>query len=111
MLLKINFRGGIIVAGLCAVGTSHAIAQCSKIDYADAKDWPVDKAEKQYCFATKMAESKLRLLKDVRTSGLLLPPSESRATNAAISECIAQSEMFGRVIENVHKRPLPNCPS
>src|SRR5450755_4276882 len=90
-----------LIAALAILAAPAAFAgTCGKIEYADAKDWPVEKAEKRYCMVGKLTGVQQDLIRDLRKSGLL-SPKDSREMTADIIECLEQKAMFGRVIENV----------
>ncbi len=76
---------------------------CEKIDYVEAKDWPVEKVEKALCDAK---EETVKLV--IRQVNLQDSPY-AREYTVPIAVCEAQSALYSRVIENVHKRKLPNC--
>lgn len=95
----------IRAAILLLVAVEAQGAACTKIDYIEARDWSRVKAEAAYCEAGRQREA---LAHD---SGRAIGES-TRAANALMREsdaCGEQQAMFGRVIENVHKRPLPVC--
>jgi hypothetical protein len=91
-----------LLVGMFLLSAPPFALACEKIDYVEVKDWPVDKVEKALCEA--MAES-LGLtmrsidLTDVRTG--------RSPYDAAMNLCDAQASLYGRVLENVHKRKVP----
>ena len=85
-----------------------AVADCTKIDYVEAKDWPVDKVERQYCQDLAVNKIKMDLWTDLRNSGLL-SKRDSSEIMAQAQVCLEQAELMGRVLTNLHGRPRPSC--
>lgn len=83
-----------------------AWAECPKIEYADVRDWPVAKLEEGYCAAGKEMRKHARLAEIYHASSYNM----ARAHRLEAGDCAAQQALFGRVIENVHKRQTPACP-
>jgi hypothetical protein len=76
---------------------------CDKIDYVEVRDWPVEQVEKALCDAR---EESLKL----RMRQLDLQDSPyAREYPPRINACETQAALYVRVLENVHKRKLPNC--
>lgn len=95
------------LALLALSGVAHAVG-CSKIEYADARDWPLEKAAADYCRSGRLAKVDDELLRDLRSQGLL-SPRDAAQYGADATSCRERQALFGRVIENVHRAPLPAC--
>lgn len=90
---------------LLASGVAQA-ALCAKVEYVDARDWPIKDVEQAYCDVGKSMSRSVSDALEAQKAG------SSRDANAILamgSQCAEQQAMFGRVIQNVHKRPLPAC--
>ncbi len=96
-------RTALLLFALCG----PAWASCERIEYADARDWPIAKAEEAYCDAKReMYEAISAGSAAANKSGY---PRDAAPMLRESNACAARSDLFARVIENVHKRPLPKC--
>jgi hypothetical protein len=100
-----HMNWNIATCATCLFLLSGAAMACEKIEYAEVKDWPVEQTEKALCEARK--ESLELTVKSIRLMGSNYV--DYREYTPAINRCDAQAALYERVIQNVHKRPLPNC--
>ena len=99
------------LAALLFFGTAPAVAgYCTKADYAEVKDWPVAQLERDYCRNKGMVDISLKLQRDKVAAGVYAPNSPGERREAAeTAVCVDQAALEGRVLANVHGRPLPAC--
>lgn len=101
-------KPALLFLALVAASSAAQAAPCQRIEYVDARDWPIEKAEAAYCVASKRADLNRGLWRDLAAKGLL-NGADSKEITADANSCAERASLFGRVIENVHKRPLPAC--
>lgn len=82
---------------------SGSVLACEKIDYVEVKDWPVEKVERALCDAKEESYKLVVMQLDLQDSPY------AREYPPRINLCEAQAALYTRVLENVHKRKLPNC--
>lgn len=88
-----------------AIASNVYGAACSKIEYAEAKDWPLEQLERAYCADVNAITANLRTAMAQRSA---------EASNAVLrfsDACVDNTAMFQRIRENVHKKTgVPACP-
>ena len=88
---------------------ARAALTCPRIDYAEARDWPVAAVESQYCKATQALRASVASSSEMTKAGM--PGMAQRALQDA-RQCQEQQAMLARLLENLHHRPTPPaCPS
>lgn len=96
----------IAVTLLAIPGIAHA-ALCARIEYVEARDWSAPQIERAYCDASKAAA--FGLTEARRLAVVEHDPQTAQITLNQANVCAEQQALFGRIIENVHKRPIPVC--
>jgi hypothetical protein len=87
----------------CLFLISSAVFACEKIDYVEVKDWPVEQIEQTYC------ADQLEMVGLISRQLNLQDSPYARQYTKPIDTCESQMALYVRVLENVHKRKLPNC--
>jgi len=76
---------------------------CAKIEYAEARDWPAEQLERASCTDLDAMSKNLR-------DGMAQRSAEAKnAVLSASDACVENLNLFERVLQNIHKRPRPNC--
>lgn len=83
-----------------------AALTCQKVDYVEARDWPLDKLQVEYCRTGETMRNSIAISDSLFKAGLRRDSQDS-LDDARL--CQQQQQMFGRVIENIHRAPLPSC--
>lgn len=97
--------GAKSVASLLLVFIAPTALACSKVEYADARDWPVDQLERAYCEAGKDMSDGIRAASEAARVSM----RDANAILRISDQCAEKRAMLGRVIQNVQKRALPTC--
>lgn len=96
-------RARLVVGLLLAATALPALcAGCLRVDYAEAKDWPAEQVEREYCAG-------LALMRETKRLALDAGPGAGPAVLRGSANCVDQLAMYERVLKNVHKRPPPPC--
>jgi hypothetical protein len=85
--------------------TAALAGTCTKIDYAEARDWPVEQLEQSYC--AELETSYQSFKKATEYMG-----RNTYAANRILDDsriCDDNIKMFQRILQNVHKRPPAKC--
>jgi hypothetical protein len=91
------------VLAFIAIIAATPILACPKIEYAEAKDWPSDELQRQYCTALaerQRATEAAKSAPDPRTGLMVLHSADN---------CLDQAAMYERIFKNVHKMDVPKC--
>jgi hypothetical protein len=102
MYSRIALAIAIAFLPLCA----RAQLTCAKVEYGDARDWPIEKLEEAYCRSDTAMRNSLASSKDLMNAGLR---GNAQSAIDDARRCQEQHAMLGRVLENVHKRSPPDC--
>lgn len=94
-------RSALALAALL-FSQSVAAAACSKVEYADARDWSVADLERQFC------EDRRQMYVATFAAGKG-SVRDMRYLHAEANQCAEQMALYERVLKNVHKRPTPTC--
>lgn len=94
-------------AGLFAIFVAAPALACPRIEYVEARDWSAAQVERAYCDASK--EATFRSGEARRLAVVEHEPYKAEAMLRESNSCGQQRDMLGRLLENVHKRPLPAC--
>ena len=87
------------VLALAALVSVQSLA-CDKVDYAEAKDWPVETLEAAFCADFHESVQTTTQAADLHDPGLL------RYSN----RCAEQAMMYHRILKNLHGRAgAPDC--
>ncbi|HEY2815853.1 MAG TPA: hypothetical protein VGK44_01835 [Casimicrobiaceae bacterium] len=88
---------------LVAFTVAESVLACSRIDYAEAKDWSPDELERQYCAAVGEMQRSSAAGKAAPT------PQAGLAIMRSADGCYEQAKMYERIFKNIHKLNVPTC--